>query len=105
VWFAGLPHTMQIARVLVMYSAIASHLRHRVERLAEIILVEPGDDDALAAVGELVGDRRQVLVEELPFIDPTTSVSASTRSRSAREFSTARDGIRISLCDTMWYSS
>jgi len=44
-------------------------LRHRFERLAEIILVEAGDDDALTLIRKLVTDRGQILVEELPFVD------------------------------------
>jgi hypothetical protein len=44
-------------------------LRHRLERLAEIILVEPRDDHPLATVGKLVDDRWEFLIEELSFID------------------------------------
>ena len=44
-------------------------LRHRLERLAEIVLVESGHDDAFAAVRQLVDDGRQVLIEELSFVD------------------------------------
>ena len=44
-------------------------LRHRLERTAQVVLIEPGDDDALAAVRQRVARRRQVRVEELPFVD------------------------------------
>jgi hypothetical protein len=44
-------------------------LRHRLERTAEVVLIEAGDDDALAAVGQRRARRRQVGVEELPFVD------------------------------------
>src|SRR5439155_14661973 len=45
-------------------------LRHRLERTAEVILVEPGHDDPLTAVRQCVAHRRQVQIEELPFVDP-----------------------------------
>jgi hypothetical protein len=32
---------------------------------------------------------------------PTTSVSSATNPSKARELATARDGMRISLCDTI----
>ena len=44
-------------------------LRHRLERLAQVILVEPGDDHAHAAIGQRAAHRGQILVEELPFVD------------------------------------
>src|SRR5205823_6397521 len=44
-------------------------LRYWLERPAEVVLIEPGDDDALAAVRERVARRRQVQIEELPFVD------------------------------------
>ncbi len=44
-------------------------LRHRFEGPTEIVLVEPGDDDALAAIREGIARRRQIRVEELPFVD------------------------------------
>jgi hypothetical protein len=44
-------------------------LRHRLEWLAEIILIEAGDDHALALIGQRVADHRQLQVEELPFVD------------------------------------
>src|ERR1051326_2162290 len=44
-------------------------LRHRLERLAEIILVQTGDDDALALIREHRGDGGQLGIEELPFVD------------------------------------
>jgi hypothetical protein len=45
-------------------------LRHRLERLAEIVLVEAGDDHALALIGERRAHRGQLLIEELPLVDP-----------------------------------
>src|SRR5262245_27902542 len=44
-------------------------LRNRLEGLAEIILIEPGDNHALALIGERAAHRRQLLVEELAFVD------------------------------------
>src|SRR5262249_25491949 len=44
-------------------------LRHWIERLAQVVLVEPGDDDSLALIGERAADSRQVGIEELPFVD------------------------------------
>ena len=61
-------------------------LRHRLERLAQVVLVEAGDDHPLAAVGQRVADRRQVLVEELPFVDADDlGVGARRCSSSSRE--------------------
>jgi hypothetical protein len=54
-------------------------LRHRLERAAQEILVEPGDDHPLAAIRQHVAGGRKIQVEELPFVDPTTSVPSSTR--------------------------
>ncbi len=45
------------------------HHRHRLERPAQIIRVEPGDDHPLAAAGKLGACGRQILVEELGFVD------------------------------------
>jgi hypothetical protein len=45
-------------------------LRHRLERAAQIILIQTGHDDALAVVRQGIAGGRQVLVEELPFVDP-----------------------------------
>src|SRR5690348_13777343 len=44
-------------------------LRHRLERLAEVILVQAGDDDALALIGERRADGWQLDIEELPLVD------------------------------------
>ena len=44
-------------------------LRHRLERASKEILIQPGDDDPLAAIREGVARSWQVLVEELPFVD------------------------------------
>jgi hypothetical protein len=44
-------------------------LRHRFERPAQIVLIQAGDDDPLAAIGERVTGRREIEVEELPFVD------------------------------------
>src|SRR5581483_10546614 len=44
-------------------------LRHRLERPAQIILIEPRDDDPFAAIRQRVADRRQSHVEELAFVD------------------------------------
>jgi hypothetical protein len=44
-------------------------VRHRPEGAARVVLVESGDDDAHAAVGQLVDDGDEVGVEELPFVD------------------------------------
>ena len=80
-------------------------LRHRLERLAEIILVEAGDDDALALVGERVADGRQLRVEELPFVDADDfGVRLAPASSSSREDDRFSDGMRISLCEMMWSS-
>ena len=44
-------------------------LRHRIERPSEVVLVEAGDNHALAPVGERVARGRQVRVEELSLVD------------------------------------
>src|SRR6185437_11769067 len=41
----------------------------RLERLAEVILIEAGDNHTLALIGERAAHRRQLVVEELPFVD------------------------------------
>ena len=85
-------------------------LRHRLERLAEVVLVEAGDDDALAAVGE----RRCTTAgrsgsKNCPSSMPTTSVSrldeleqlrASCRPRATESASRCarRCGRRRSAC-------
>ena len=80
-------------------------LRHRLERPAEVILIEPGDDHALAAIGERVARGRQVRVEELPFVDADDlGVVVAPARRSSSELRTFCDAIRMSLCDTMWSS-
>ena len=76
-------------------------LRHRLERLAQIVLVEPGDDHAHALIGQRVADIGSSWSKNCPSSMPTTSVSGSTASSSSRDPSTARDSMRISLCDTM----
>jgi hypothetical protein len=45
-------------------------LRHRLERPAEVILIETGDDHAFAPVSQRVAGGGQVGVEKLPFVDP-----------------------------------
>ena len=77
-------------------------LRHRLERLAEIILVEAGDDHAHAARGQLGGDVRQLRIEELAFVDARPLRCRAAPSPAARPRSCAlSDGMRSSLCDTM----
>src|SRR5437763_6960549 len=44
-------------------------LRHRLEGTPEIILIEAGDDDPLAAIRERIARPRQTRVEELPLVD------------------------------------
>src|SRR4030095_281579 len=44
-------------------------LRHRLEWLAEVILVESGNNHALSAIGQFVDDGWQLLIEELSFVD------------------------------------
>ena len=44
-------------------------LRHRLERPPEKILVEAGDNDALALVRQRVAHQGQIVVEELPLVD------------------------------------
>jgi hypothetical protein len=44
-------------------------LRHGLERLAEVVLVQPGHDDSFARVGELIADTDQAGIEELAFVD------------------------------------
>jgi hypothetical protein len=67
---------MQIASVFRDVFGDREQLRHRLERLAQIILIQPGDDDALAASRETDADGRQIGVEKLPSSMPMTSVSA-----------------------------
>ena len=45
-------------------------LRHRLERLAPVVLVESGDNHALPRVSKLLAHIDNVWSEELPFIDP-----------------------------------
>src|SRR4029453_5667235 len=45
-------------------------LRHRLERLAEVILIESGHDDALPLSRQLGAHGWQLGIEELPFVDP-----------------------------------
>ena len=45
-------------------------LRHRLERLSEVVLIEPGHDDAFSLVRERVADGRQFRIEELALVDP-----------------------------------
>src|SRR5690349_3408615 len=44
-------------------------LRHGFERLARVVLVEPGDDHAFPAARELLAHAHQVGAEELAFVD------------------------------------
>src|SRR5438094_323020 len=44
-------------------------LRHRLEGTPEIILIEAGDDDPLAAIRERIARPRETRVEELPLVD------------------------------------
>jgi hypothetical protein len=44
-------------------------LRHRLEGLAQVVLVQPGHDHADAAVRQGVAHHRQLEVEELSFVD------------------------------------
>ena len=44
-------------------------LRHRLEGLAGVVLIEAGDDDARAASGEFVGDLDEPLIEELSLVN------------------------------------
>src|SRR5438105_5079087 len=44
-------------------------LRHRLERPAQIVLIEAGHDHALPAIRERVARRRQMQIEELPLVD------------------------------------
>ena len=80
-------------------------LRDRLERLAEIILIEPRDDHPLALIGERAADRRQLVVEELAFVDADDFGVGATRSSSSREDPTFCDSIRIALCEVMWSSA
>ena len=100
-WLAGAPHTMQIASVLVMYSAIASSCGIGSNGLPEVILVEAGDDHALALVGERVAHRRQLRVEELSLVDAHHLGVGRTCASSSRDERQASEGIRISLCEVM----
>src|SRR5688500_1723767 len=45
-------------------------LRHWLEWLAEVVLVEPGNDDAFALLRQRVADRGKFGIEELAFVDP-----------------------------------
>ena len=79
-------------------------LWHRLERLAQVVLIEPGHDDPLALIRQRVAYRRQSASKNCPSSMPTTSVSGATWLSSACELCTAADPIRISLCETMWSS-
>ena len=96
---------MQMAQRLGDVFGDRQQLRHRLERPAEIVLIQPGDDDALAAVRQRVAGRRQVRVEELPLVDPDDfGVVVDLRHAARRSSRTFCDGIRMSLCETMWSS-
>jgi len=45
-------------------------LRHRLERTAQVVLIQTRDDHTFPAVRERVARGRQVRVEELPFVNP-----------------------------------
>ena len=66
---AGDPHTTQIGVHLVDELGEREERRHRTERPAHEVLIEPGDDHAHAAVGELGGEIDQPVVEELRLVD------------------------------------
>ncbi len=45
-------------------------LGHRLERAPQIVLIEAGDNHALATIRQRIAGRRQIGVEKLPFVDP-----------------------------------
>ena len=77
-------------------------LRHRLERLAEIVLIEPGHDHALALIREGAADRRQLRVEELPLVDADHLRLRMHASPAApATMATVSDAMRMSLCEMM----
>ena len=67
---AGAPHTTQIARFFVTYSASTMSSAIVWNGPRQVVLLEAGDDHALAAVGELAAHRDEVGLEELGLVDP-----------------------------------
>src|SRR6266545_1238878 len=75
-------------------------LRHRLEGLPEIILVEAGDDDALALVGDRIDHHGQLGVEELPFVDAyDLGVGLDELEQLARAFHRDRRNPHVAVRD------
>jgi hypothetical protein len=70
-------------------------LRHGAEGAAEVIRVEAGDDDLLAAVGQRAGPMK------FASSTPTTSVRQSMRCSMSLVESSASDFMRRSPCETI----
>ncbi len=80
-------------------------LRHGLERPTEVILIESRHDHPRASVRQRVADGRQPDIEELTFVNAHDFCVGINRIHSWAEFETLRDSIRISLCDTIWFSA
>jgi hypothetical protein len=65
---------MQMAWVLVMYSATASSWGHGLRGFAGVLMIKIRDDDPHPTQGHLIGDVHEFVVEKLPSSRPTASV-------------------------------
>ena len=65
---------------LVHELGVREELRHRAEGKAAEVLVEPGDDDADAAIREVERAARRRLAEELHLVDPDDVEALRVRS-------------------------
>ena len=92
-WLAGLPHTMQIAQCLCDVLRDRQELGHRLEGLAEIVLIESGNDHTFPAVRQLVDDSGEVLIEELSLVytDDLGIVLDELEERARARYGARRD--------------
>ena len=69
--------------------------RHRAEGAAEVVLLEAGDDDAGAAIGEALGDVDDAFVEELRLVDADDGDGAGLLLQLGVDLGARRDGHRV----------
>jgi hypothetical protein len=74
-------------------------LRHRLERPAEVVLIQPGHNDALATIRQGVARGREVLIEKLTLVDPDDLVSSATSFTSSSEFDVLRGDPHVAVRD------
>jgi len=83
----GWPHFMQMACVFVMYSATASSCGIG-SQATSVVLIQQRRLHAIPVCKFIYYDDKRA-IEELPFIDPTTSVPFSIRSMTSAAVRTA----------------